>query len=338
MVADVDAGNRGYPNRNGDGSALSLDWSPRADGDPGAPADPAAWFDRHLAGCKLAILDTGANMLAAANPISSFIGGLIQLAKSRGTRIIVYGVTSPHKPRSDELAEAMYQRFHRAAEVVVVQNDRDGSNAFAASPHRYADRQAASSGVRSPGSAPRRRIPLDEVLVRPDPGYERTTALIAHRLLAAAKQDAVIDVAGNGVVTALEALAVARPTTWHHRIARLDQTMDVAITANERTNERTNASPRPGTGFAGLTGARRRACWQLRSNFATLTMDMAIAPDLWDDRLSRIAWPLSSIYAGLPQICFAGGYRQKPSERNDPIPAFGRQSRRLRRTIRTVGI
>lgn len=81
---------------------------------------------------------------------------------------------------------------------------------------------------------PRRRIPLDEVLVRPDPGYERATALIAHRLLAAAKQDAVIDVVGNGVVTALEALAVARPTTWHYRIARLDQTTDVAITANER--------------------------------------------------------------------------------------------------------
>lgn len=173
-------------------------------------------------------------MLAAANPISSFIGGQIQLAKSRGTRIIVYGVTSPHKPGSDELAEAMYQRFHRAAEEVVVQNDRDGSNAFAASPHRYANRQAASSGVRSLGSAPRRRIPLDEVLVRLDPGYERATALIAHRLLAAAKQDAVIDVVGNGVVTALEAFAVARPTTWHYRIARLDQTMDVALTANER--------------------------------------------------------------------------------------------------------
>lgn len=42
VVADVDAGSRGYLNRNGDGSALSLDWSPRADGDPGAPADPAA--------------------------------------------------------------------------------------------------------------------------------------------------------------------------------------------------------------------------------------------------------------------------------------------------------
>lgn len=236
VVADVDAGNRGYLNRNGDGSALSLDWSPKADGDAGAPADPAAWFDRHLAGCKLAILDTGANMLAAANPISSFIGGLIQVAKARGTRIIVYGVTSPHKPGSDELVEAMYQRFHRAAEVVVVQNDRDGSNVFAASLGLIGT-PIVSLPYLDPGLLAlrlRRRIPLDEILARPDPGYERATALIAQRLLAAAKQDAVIDVVGNAAATALEAFTAACPSNWSYRIMRLDQTTDAAITANER--------------------------------------------------------------------------------------------------------
>jgi len=236
VVADVDAGNRGYLNRNGDGSALSLDWTPKSDDDGGAPADPVVWFDRHIAGSKLAILDTGANMLAAANPISSFIGGLIQVAKSRGVRIIVYGVTSPHKPGSDELVEAMYQRFHRAAEVVVVQNDRDGSNAFAASLGLL-----GTPIIRLPYLDPgllalrlRRRIPLDEVLTHPDPGHERATALIAHRLLGAAQQDAVVDVVGNGAATALESLAAVRPATWYYRIKRLEQTTDAALSANER--------------------------------------------------------------------------------------------------------
>lgn len=235
VVADIDPGNRGYLNRNGDNSALSLDWSL---GGSGAKAltDPAAWFDEHLAGRQIGILDTGANMLAAANPINQFVGGLIEVARKQGARIIVYGVTSPHKAGSDELIEIMYQRFRRGAEVVVVQNDRDGSKAFADSisalgtpivsvPHLAPGLQAVRL---------RRCIPLDEVLVRPEVEFERATALIAQRLSVMASQDAVIDVIGRGVAARLEALASKAPAATHYRIATLDMADNVSIDANEK--------------------------------------------------------------------------------------------------------
>lgn len=234
-VVDVDAGNRGYLNRNGDGSALSLDWSPRADNDGTAPADPGLWFERHLAGQDLAVLDTGANMLAAANPISRFIAGLIQVAKASGARIVIHAVTSPHKPGSDELIEAMYQRFHRVGEVVIVQNDRDGSKAFASSlstlgtpvislPHLEPGLQALRL---------HRRVPLDMVLTNPEPGHGRATALIAKKLLMAAKQEAVTSTIGEGAAEALARLAIAAPASLYYRITSFSQTRDDLISANE---------------------------------------------------------------------------------------------------------
>jgi hypothetical protein len=235
VVADVDPGNRGYLNRNGNGSAVSLDWSPKTDEDPTVPADPADWYEAHLAGRQLAILDTGANMLAAANPIGQFIAALLKIAQSKGARIIVYAVTSPNKAGSDELVEMMHQRFHGGAEVVVVQNDRDGSKSFKAS--------LATMGtpiVALPHLAPglqevrlRRCIPLHEVLSRPEPGYERATALIAKRLLIAARQKSVIDVIGRGAIAPLEQIAVLAPSAIHYQIARLGLAGNAAVTANE---------------------------------------------------------------------------------------------------------
>lgn len=233
-VADIDAGNRGYLNRNGDGSAASLDWSPKSESDMSAPADPSEWYDRHLAGKHLAILDTGANMLAAANTINSFLAGLMSVAHNRGARIIVYGVTSPNKPGSADLIEMMYQRFHRGAEVVVVKNNRDGSKSF---------KQLLEAGtptVELPHLAPglqevrlRRCLPLHEVLNRPEANYERATSLIARKLLAVARQDSVIDVIGDGAIAPLERLASLAPKELFYTITNLNLAGDAAITANE---------------------------------------------------------------------------------------------------------
>lgn len=233
-VADIDAGNRGYLNRNGDGSAASLDWSPKSELDVLAPADPSEWYDRHLAGKRLAILDTGANMLAAANTINSFLAGLMSVAHSRGARIIVYGVTSPNKPGSADLIEMMYQRFHRGAEVVVVKNDRDGSKSF----KRMLE--AGTPTVELPHFAPglqevrlRRCLPLHEVLTRPETNYQRATSMIAQKLLTVAQQESVINVIGDGAIAPLEQLAVPAPKGTFYTIANLKLASDAAITANE---------------------------------------------------------------------------------------------------------
>lgn len=235
VVVDIDPGNRGYLNRNGDNSALSLDWSLGGIGH-NAAADPAAWFEEHLAGRQIGILDAGANMLAAANPINQFVGGLIEVAQRKGARIIVFGVTSPNKAGSDELIEMMYQRFRRAAEVIVVQNDRDGSNEFKAS-----IAQLGTPIVNLPHLAPglqtlrlQRCIPLDEVLINPEAGYERATALIAQQLARAASQDAVIDIVGTGAKDRLESLASVAPAITRYRISRLTETNNGSIDANER--------------------------------------------------------------------------------------------------------
>lgn len=236
IVSDVDPGNRGYLNRSGDDSALSLDWTPRDDADPSAPADPVTWYNTHLAGRQLAILDTGANMLAASNPINKFIGGLIAVARQNGARIIVYCVTSPNKPGSDDLVEMMYHRFRTGAEVVIVQNDRDGSRTFNAS--------LATLGtpiVNLPHIDPglqlmrqRRRIPLHDVLMMPEVGYERATAMVAQRLLRAAKQDSIIDVVGREMIAPLERIATTAPHSTFYRISDLDCAGNAAITANEK--------------------------------------------------------------------------------------------------------
>ena len=236
VVADVDPGNRGFLNRNGDGSALSLDWSPRAEADATAPADPAEWYQAHLAGRRLAILDTGANMLAAANPIGQFIAGLIKIAQRNGARIIVYCVTSPNKAGSDELVEMMYQRFHRGAEVVVVQNDRDGSRSFKESLAALGTPIVALPYL-EPGLQEvrlRRCIPLENVLSSPEPGYERATALIAKRLLSIARQDSVTDVIGPGAITPLEQIAGLAPFATYYRLSRLVLARNEAITVNEK--------------------------------------------------------------------------------------------------------
>lgn len=234
IVADVDPGNRGYLNRNGDGSALSLDWSPAESGAKTLP-DPASWFDAHLTGRHLAILDTGANMLAAANPINQFIGGLIEAARRKGTKIVVFGVTSPNKAGSDELIEMMYQRFRRGAEVIVVQNDRDGSKGFNPSiaelgttiinlPHLEPGLQAVRL---------RRCIPLDEVLTSPEVDYERATALIAKNLLPVAGQEAVIDFVGIGAVDRLQALTSAAPAETLYRISDLERARNRSLDLNQ---------------------------------------------------------------------------------------------------------
>jgi hypothetical protein len=236
VVADIDPGNRGFLNRSGDGSALSLDWALRSDYDPTAPADPSQWYEDHLAGRQLAILDTGANMLAAASPINQFIGGLILVARKKGARVIVYGVTSPNKAGSDELVELMYQRFHRDTDVVIVQNDRDGSNSFAPSLSSIGA-PIVSLPFIEPGLQEvrlRRKIPLEDVLIRPEPGYERATAMLAKRLLQAARQDSVVDVVGRGAIAALEQIATAAPSSVYYQIPRISFASNAAIGVSEK--------------------------------------------------------------------------------------------------------
>lgn len=94
-VADIDPGNRGYLNRNGVSSAVSLDWA----GLEYDANDPATWFDTHVRGRDLTILDTGANMLAAGGKTAEFLMGLLTLASVNDVRVIFYCVTSPKQDR-----------------------------------------------------------------------------------------------------------------------------------------------------------------------------------------------------------------------------------------------
>ena len=230
IVADVDPGNRGYLNRNGDKSALPLNWSVSA-----ADGSAAIWFDANLANHQLAILDTGANMMAATNPINEFIGTIIQIARQRGYRIVIFGVTSPNKSGSDELIEMMYERFRRGAEMVVVQNNRDGSNAFASSLA-----QLGTPIINLPHLAPglqavrlRRPLPLDTVIQQPEADYKRATALIAECLRLVAGQQPVLDIVGPNPALLLAELASGAPKQIFYGISALSFADDRMIDANE---------------------------------------------------------------------------------------------------------
>lgn len=174
-------GNRGYLNRNGDRSAVSLDWA----GDEYDASDPATWFNTHVRGQDLTILDTGANMLAANGETGNFLVALLDHASANDVGIIFYCVTSPNKAGSGSLIESMYRRFGSSGEIVIVQNNRDGSGAFKASLATFGTPiinvpffLAALLEVRL-----HRNLPLDEVLRQPEAGYERATPLIAKKLV-----------------------------------------------------------------------------------------------------------------------------------------------------------
>lgn len=231
-VADIDPGNRGFLNRNGDRAAVSLDWA-GLEYDAG---DPAGWFERHVRGQDLTLLDTGANMLAAQGKTTAFLAGLLNLAAQNEVRVIFYCVTSPNKAGSGGLVELMYQRFARAGEIVIVQNDRDGSGDFKASlaqlgativemPHLPAALQAVRL---------RRAIPLDAVLRDPEPDYERATAMIAAKLLWVARQPAIAEIVGEAAIAELEALSAHEPRNYHYTLSTLRHASNASLSANER--------------------------------------------------------------------------------------------------------
>lgn len=234
-VADIDPGNRGFLNRNGDRSAISLDWA----GNEYDASDPEAWFDTHVRGKDLTVLDTGANMLPAAGKTNEFLMGLLGLAKTNGVRVVFYCVTSPNKAGSDGLVELMHQRFSKVGDIAIVQNDRDGSGAFKASlgqlgadiikvPHFPAALQAVRL---------RRNIPLDEVLRNPEPGYERATALIAKTLLPLAKQKDVQKIIGEAALAELTQLSAGAPQRSFYTLSGLAHGTNESLTANERLND-----------------------------------------------------------------------------------------------------
>lgn len=231
-VADIDPGNRGYLNRNGDNSALSLDWA----GIEYDASDPVGWFDTHVRGKDMTVIDTGANMLAAGGKTNEFLMGLLNLAETNDVRVVFYCVTSPNKAGSNDLVELMHRRFSRAGEIVIVQNDRDGSGAFKASlgelgadvimvPHFPPALQAVRL---------RRKIPLAELLRHPEPGYERATALIAKILLNLARERAVKAAVGDTAFAELTKLTSRAPENYLFVLATLAQATNESLTTNER--------------------------------------------------------------------------------------------------------
>lgn len=231
-VADIDPGNHGYLNRNGDESAARLDWA-GLEYDAG---DPVGWFDRHVRHQDLTILDTGANMLPAQGKTNQFLLGLLRVAAQNGVQVIFYCITSPNKPGSAALVELMFERFSQAGKIVIVQNDRDGSTAF--------EESLALLGatiVRMPYIEPglqavrlRRPIPLDETLHNPEAGYERATATIAAKLISVAQQSGVREVVGDEVCKTLKKLGADAVGKLLYTVPTIQKASNSSLTANER--------------------------------------------------------------------------------------------------------
>lgn len=232
QVVDIDPGNRGFTNRNGDESAVSIDWAGRTFD----VNNPHAWYDDHMRGKDLTLLDTGANMLVSGSLANQFIMGLLNVAAENDVRTVFYCVTSPNKPGSDELVEIMYQRFHRAGEIVIVQNDRDGSGEFKPSLAQLGTPIVNLPYLRTGLLALRlqRQITFAEFVQQPVIGYERATATIAAHLLEVARQSKVQDVVGDKACEVLKELSAGAIRSWFYTISSLRHTTNDCLTANER--------------------------------------------------------------------------------------------------------
>ncbi|TFI57143.1 hypothetical protein E2493_16675 [Sphingomonas parva] len=229
LVVDVDDGNSGYRRRAGKGAALSLSWTTTAD-------RTRPWLAKNVYGKDVVIFDLGANLVASESPVTEFLGEAILQLKATGSRIVFFAIASPNAPGTGRLIRSMRDDYSSVAEVYIVENNVDGSNAFPENMGTFGITTIPFPHM-DPGIQAVRMLreePLLEVFRAPSPGYEVATARYAQKVASFAKQEAVRGLFGDDGLPEFQRLAAAAPGGLRYAIGGLRGARNEAIRANER--------------------------------------------------------------------------------------------------------
>lgn len=227
LVVDVDDGNSGFIRRAGKGSALPLAWSTEADVAP-------QFIEKHVSKHDVTILDLGANLIASEAAVTTFLAELVTRA-SKSHQIIFFAVSSPNAPGVGRLVREMRNDFEALGEVILIENDVDGSGAFPKDLGTLGITKLSMARI-PPGvqaARHRREQPLLDVLKQPEEGYELAMALLAKKLLAFAEQKRVQELFGSSGLDHLRQLAANNPEGLHYTILRLERAGNEAIKINQ---------------------------------------------------------------------------------------------------------
>ncbi|RIX31848.1 nucleotide-binding protein [Sphingomonas edaphi] len=202
-VLDVDPGLRGFSTRNGPSSADRLEWSGEFDDHRELPD----WLNEVKAQ-DIAVVDTGANLLSAGQEVSGRLQEIAAHVHAQGGRLIIQAVTSPNKAGSGASVKDLYEQFGSTMEFAVIRNQRDGSELFGKEIDQLPVPKVTVPYV-PPGLQAyrlRRALPLDQIILNPEPGFAMASALMAAQLGQIAKSAHVRSIVGDGVRETLQPL------------------------------------------------------------------------------------------------------------------------------------
>lgn len=227
LVVDADDGNSGYRHRAGKGSALALKWTLGAEALPG-------WMAANLGEHDTIIIDCGANLVASGAPISDFLGGLVMEVANHGGRVVALAVASTNAPGSGRLVKEVVEAYGQWADVRLIQNDQDGSEAFSRSLSTLSIK-CARFGHIQPGFQAARlltRQPLWDVLNSPPTGYAAAMGHYAKKVASFVAEPGLADFFASDAVENILALAATAPGNLKYHVSRLSGATDTALAAN----------------------------------------------------------------------------------------------------------
>lgn len=229
-VLDIDPGLRGYSRRNGADAAERVEWN----GEFENGRDLPGWLDEAMAQ-DIAVIDTGANLLAADKEVSVRLSEIAHHVQEVGGRLIIHAVTSPNKPGSDEIVKELHDQFAASMEFVVIKNRRDGSNLFGKEIDKLPVPKVEVPHI-APGLQAYRLLqpaPLEMLIENPEPGYKKASALLANHLREIARHEHVRSLIADRADEQLAKLASAVRRFHRTSAMTLVEVSDASIAAEE---------------------------------------------------------------------------------------------------------
>jgi hypothetical protein len=229
-VLDVDPGLRGYSRRNGAVSAERLEW----DGEFDNGRDLPGWLEEAMSQ-DIAVVDTGANLLAAQKEVSVRLSEIAAYVQDRGGRLVIHAVTSPNKPGSDEIVKELHDLYSQQMEFAIIKNNRDDSSQFGPAigplPAPKVEVPFISPGLQA--YRLRRPLPLEVIIQQPEDGFSKASALLADHLRQIARNVHVRSLFSDRADTRLAELTAKVGLVRGTKARTLSDVSDVTISAEE---------------------------------------------------------------------------------------------------------
>lgn len=211
LLVDADDGNRGLLRRVGDDEVVKLSWETR-------PEDAADWLGRHAYNHDVMIFDLGSGIDSSDLPVMSFLSTLWSKLHAGGAKLLFPCIVSTNARVSPSFVERALTNYGRFGEILILNNNKDGSQNFPAELECRPERRIALRKAQAGLQAVRlmKTATLSSLVMNPVAGYSTATAMIAARILAFARQPVINELVSASAVEKLAAAAVGvRPLRFN---------------------------------------------------------------------------------------------------------------------------